>query len=459
MLKVVRSKGALQVRSSFESTLRRLGAATALAFVLSGGFAQQSVALPPGNPVAPPQGKLVVPVVPPSLRAFSARVEKVKKNVPEIVRVATVAADHILAHPGALIDVPYGEQPSFAEEVLNRAGGLSNPLPNVERAGLVTPNDISLLSVRAWDEDGAKMIPLMQSARKRGWKIFLFASRAGMPKDVIYDHLIDNGATSGGKDEAATNALTNILNSWLWTCEYTAALTRGGKYPGVLSSILAAGADEHNKKIQTPEGRPFLGVSEKPIAAGALAAVYLRRVDVLLKDLGGEKVQSEIARTADIIVRYLKAGKTVGTATVTHFLMSEIFENRKTPMKPFNSVWHSKTAFKENLKPGDLVVWIGYVGVSTLYEDYLTAIRDAKVDLVASFVLDKNVPNNAPEALSVIAQNWSIPDAEVPVHFAPGRIAPVSGLDQGLIYRMLEDAVAARLPKNLPQQKPVDAKP
>lgn len=91
------------------------------------------------------------------------------------------------------------------------------------------------------------------------------------------------------------------------------------------------------------------------------------------------------------------------------------------------------------------MVWFGYVGVSTQYEDYGGAIRDARLKMIGSFVPDANPANNGPDALSYIMQHWTPPDAEVPLPFPPGRMAPVSGLDQGLIYRMLEDAILARL--------------
>jgi len=60
-------------------------------------------------------------------------------------------------------------------------------------------------------------------------------------------------------------------------------------------------------------------------------------------------------------------------------------------------------------------------------------------------VTDKNPANNAPDAVSHIEQHWSPPDASVRVPFPPGVIAPISGLDQVLLYRMLEESVAARL--------------
>jgi len=84
--------------------------------------------------------------------------------------------------------------------------------------------------------------------------------------------------------------------------------------------------------------------------------------------------------------------------------------------------------------------------VKTSLEDYLTPLRATKARFITSFIKDeKDADNNAPEAAAHIAQHWTVPDAEVEVPFPPGRIAPVSGLNQGLLYRMLERSVQRRL--------------
>ena len=64
---------------------------------------------------------------------------------------------------------------------------------------------------------------------------------------------------------------------------------------------------------------------------------------------------------------------------------------------------------------------------------------------MTSYVTDANANNNAAEALAHIEQHRPVPDAEVPVAFPPGRLAPVSGLEQGLLYRLLESAVEKNL--------------
>jgi hypothetical protein len=258
------------------------------------------------------------------------------------------------------------------------------------------------------------------------------------------DFLIDNGAQAGKDDEAALNAVANALNGWLWVCEYVAALSRKGKHPGILRSIAAPGAEEHNQTVT--RDRRELFPCEIPIPSGELSAHYLKRVDKLLQDMAEETTRTQVDQAADKIAQHIKAGRKALVATCEHILMHEMTQDRLTPVQPFNVVWRAKRACQENVKPDDLVVFFGYIGVSTPYEDYLAALRETKAKLVTSFIPDKDkAENNASEAVAHITQHWAVPDAEVPIPFPPERMAPVSGLNQALLFRMLERAVKARL--------------
>jgi len=381
--------------------------------------------------------------MPAVLAEFSAREAFAREQLPAIITAAEAAAGRIVGHPNALINVPYGEQQTFAEEILNRAGGLANALPDVERSKLTTPDDIALLAVRAWAVDGPKMITLSNQYKARGNMVILFASRQGMPEGVQYDYLIDNG---GGPNKAASamNAIANTLNAWLWTSEYTSALTRLGKYPGILQSMVVPGSTEFNQALQkSGEARRFLGDCDMPIPAGELAGVYLKRVDLLIAELQTSTTRRQIDKAATLIADRLQAGKTVGVASCEHFLLSDIFNDNKTPWKPFNVVWRAKEAFPQNVKEGDLIVFFGYIGLSTVSEDYAAAMRGTKADIIASYIIDYNNPaNNATEGLCVIEQHWHVGDTEVKLPFPPGSMAPTSGLESALIYRMLDDAAS-----------------
>ena len=256
----------------------------------------------------------------------------------------------MLDHAGAVINVPYAEQQSFAEEILNRAGGLSSVLPPLWRPELLTPDDVILLSVRAWDEDGQSIEKLAAQARERGWRVVLFASRQGLPESFPVDDLVDNHARSGASEEAAINSLTNALNVWTWVCEYAAALTRRGRYPGVLLSILAPGSAEHNQPLQMPSGRSFLGATTVAYARGELGRIYHRRVDRLLVELQQFATKSRVEGAADIVAAAIREGRRVGVSTCTHLLLDEVYHNRRTPMIPITAVRRSETAFREKLK-------------------------------------------------------------------------------------------------------------
>src|SRR2546425_1034683 len=94
--------------------------------------------------------------VQPSLREYAARVPLMRQQIPAVVKSAQSSAERILAHPDALIDVPYWEQTGFSEEMINRAGGLALAYP-AGAGGITAPTkyDVMLLAVRSWEKDGA----------------------------------------------------------------------------------------------------------------------------------------------------------------------------------------------------------------------------------------------------------------------------------------------------------------
>jgi uncharacterized phosphosugar-binding protein len=382
----------------------------------------------------------------PVLADFSRRVALTRTvGVPVIRDAAIASAQRVLDFPNACINVPYGPQSTFAEEILNRAGGLANALPPEERPRLTTPNDIILVSVRSWKQDETKARKMIDNARTQGWLVVLFASKAGMPADIKPDYLIDNGGSGLESEDPAVNSTANIMNAWVWTVEYAAALTRAGSFPGVLYSAAMAGSDEHNKKIQSREGRKFLGSTRTPIPQDSLATLYLATVDQLLNRLNDATTQRQIEQASNVIAAHIKAGGQVVVSTCTHFMMAEVFLDKKSPMKPIHVVWRSKKAFADNVKPDDIIFWIGYIGMSTRYEDYFEAMKATGAKLVTSYVTDSDVKNNAVDRLAHIEQHWQPPDAEIAVPFAPGFIAPISGIDQSLIFRMVDERVAAKL--------------
>lgn len=388
-----------------------------------------------------------------TLSAFEQRVERARQQLPEIAELAEATAARRIANPEALINVPYSPQKTFAEEVLNRSGGLANALPTIERANQATEDDVLLFTLRSWEADWETARPIIADAREHGWLVVLFASAAGAPEDADYDFLIDNGAPDGSAAHARVNAIANALIGWLWVCEHAAALTRHGWHPGVLQSITVPGADEHNATVQRGTRRRLLHElpeGAEPIAAGRLAETYLAHVHKLIERLAGEQTQRQLTEAADTVAAHYNAGGRVAVSNATHLLLDEMFQDNRTPWEPFNVVWRARQAFPANLDEDDLIVWFSFIGLSTPYEDYGRYMRQTGAAMVTSYKTDERNPDNNAhdEALAHIEQGWAFGDAVVEVPFPPGAIAPISGLEQALIYRMLDEATANRINEN-----------
>src|SRR3990172_13176556 len=67
----------------------------------------------------------------PSLESFSYRLSEVRRQLPITIRAAAAAAERTIEYPECLLNEPaYEIQQPFAEELLNRAGGLARIYPS-----------------------------------------------------------------------------------------------------------------------------------------------------------------------------------------------------------------------------------------------------------------------------------------------------------------------------------------
>jgi len=385
-----------------------------------------------------------------SLAEFEARIPKISSQIPQIIKSAEFAAGCVLKKPDTLINVPYNEQKSFSEEMINRAGGLSNiyPSESPDRVRFVTDHDIVLYSVRSWETDAETAIKRLNEYKGKNWKVILIASKKGMPSKLKYDFFIDNGAPSGKAIYGRINILANITIGWMWCCEYVSAMTRKGKIPGILISISLEESTEHNKKIQTPEGRLWIGDCPEKIPAGKLVNIYLERVKKLVFDLKSEKIQKQIDYASDIIASRMAEGKRVGISGVGHVIIDEVKRDLKAPWIGFQAVGQvgrRRNAFSKYLQPGDLLVWIAYIGLNSKYVDFGRYIKEANLELITCFAPDLDDPSVNKTGIAHIDQCWAKGDAEVPLPCHPWKMAPVSGINSGLILRMLDDSVSKKL--------------
>ena len=395
-------------------------------------------------------GSLTGPVDTPqaSLRDYAARIPIMRAEMSKVMAGAQASATRIMEQPTALLNVPYWEQPGVGEELVNRSGGLANVLPTSDRTTDATDRDVVLLSVRSWENDGTNVVQWLKTYRAKKWYTTLIASRAGCPPNLKADCFIDNGAPSGGKEHGRINVLANTTLAWMWCCEYVSAMTRQGKMPGVLMSVGLPEGEAFDHPLQTRLGRHWIGSCTTATPAGAMAETYLQRVEKLVADLRSGPRQMQIKRAADIVAQRMAAGQTVGLSGVGHLILFETQLDNKAPWKGFSGMLVQGRRLKSLLKPGDLLVWIGYSGgVNSKYFNFAKAIHNAELEVITCFTPDPRGPvdDDGITPLAHIDQSWAIGDAEVPLPLPPGKMAPISGLNQVLIQRMLDDEVTNRL--------------
>lgn len=383
----------------------------------------------------------------PSLKEFTARLPVLQGQIPALSDSAEQSADEILDHPKALLGMPYGSQASFSEELISRAGGLCLAYSNEVNVQDQTPQDIALVSVRSWEKEAAQVVKRVRDYKDKGWVVTVFGSTAGCPKELAADFFIDNGAPSGAAVHGRINLLANVTLGWMWCCEYAAAMSRRGKFPGILYSVAMPGGEEFDKPLQTIEGRHTVVSCDKALDAGMLAGLYLKRVQQLVADCSSPRTQEQLAKAADVITAHVKAGERVGVSGMGHVILAEVSQDTKVPWNAFQAAGASKTAFKEHMQPGELLVWVGYVGMNSAYENCAKAMDEAGLQIVSCYAPDPTWAANPPFVLAHIDQRWALPDAEVPIPVPPYKMAPVSGVNAGLIFRMIDDEVAARLAK------------
>ena len=390
---------------------------------------------------------------------YRQRLVFIREQLPQITAAAEVVANRWIEKKQMLLHYAFGgDTGAFSMELIARAGGLDNARPNTVRIDMRSANDVIVVGPRSWEKGADFLKKELPKARERGWMIVVFGSKQGLPEGLPVDLLIDNGARNGSEGEAAVNQIVNITNAWIWTCELTAALTRLGQRPGILKGMPQPGAIANNNEYQLKNGMSQLYPCDTPIPAGSLANIYLEQVEREMANLEGKAMQDDLARAADIAVTHLNAGKTVWATSFTHVLDGEVFVDNLSPIKAFRGIscGPNGETFTKNLKPGDLLFFFGEWSLNLPWRDYLKVIRQTGADYIPSYRIATEpmepyegvaefYSQQVDDAAMVLQQHWPFENAAVPIPFAPGKMAPVSGVHVCLLYRMLDEKIAERL--------------
>jgi hypothetical protein len=179
--------------------------------------------------------------------ALRARLPTLRTAVPAISTSAEAAAKRHDANPHANLRIPLAYCAGLNEELMARAGGLS-------QVGLWrhSPDDVQLFAVRDWESFGPRAAWIVKRWHDRGNLVVVFGSAAGSPDDLNADFFIDNGAPDGSAAHASVNAAANVALAWMWCCEYAAAFSRTGKFPAIIKGLISANASQHNDGIKAP---------------------------------------------------------------------------------------------------------------------------------------------------------------------------------------------------------------
>jgi hypothetical protein len=374
---------------------------------------------------------------PAALAAYRQRLQALSQQIPAVVKAAEAAAARQLAHPEMTIRYPWPHQQAFSDEFIARSGSLANWDAYPAKQENPTP-DLFIYAARSWEEDGEEAKTVLAESRKRGYAILLIGSQQGLPAELPHDFFLNNGARGGKKDESGINQIANITLGWMWQCEFAAALSRKGQRPGIMMSMLLPGANDYNAGL-TPKIRLY--PTKVSAEAGTLATAYLARMEWLVGDLAGDRAQGQIARAAALITEHLGKGGRVVAGCMGHAVPMELDHEVKSPFVSLGMPVEKD--IKEKMKADDLVLFIGYIGISNPYYDYGKWFREAGLKVIASFAPDEVDPaNNADFAVARIDQSWKLGDAEVAIPFPPGKMAPMSVVNQLLLFRMLDEAVA-----------------
>jgi len=88
---------------------------------------------------------------------------------------------------------------------------------------------------------------------------------------------------------------------------------------------------------------------------------------------------------------------------------------------------------------------VGYIGINFRYADFARYINEPGADVITCYSPQKENYDTVSNVVAHIDQSWAWGDAEVPLSCRPGMMAPISGINGVLIFRMLDDEVSERL--------------
>ena len=364
---------------------------------------------------------------PPEIDELRRRITVIRAELPEISALATKLAPFLAQAASSRLLIPRSLDPGFFLEFSVRAGGP----PDTQDADVSTLGGLALLPVRHWDGTAFGVATRSERLQAQGRPVVVIGPASGRPDNLLgAAPFIDNGAPDGHIANASLNGVANLAAGWRLYAELVSAATRAGWRPGVLRSVLVAGADTFNASIRfrMPDAAP------DPITAGTLGSAYLDAVDSILRLAADPGHRATMDSTAARLRELRQSGRRIFAGSCGHYLMEEIPRDAMIS-KTFAALPGDRRPVQSGApfsSRGDAIIWFGYGG----YDCPNATVADSFHTLGPQVVLvsDRPATDHRADLLAEILLPWQLPDGAIPLPFPPGLFAPLSSVDMAVHY-------------------------
>jgi len=358
--------------------------------------------------------------------------------------------------PGGGFQYPMHEDwGGFVAEACDRAGGLRHIQP-VPLKGELTDKDVVM--VGTLDLHADDQYEQLSDYKAKGALVIVFGSMNAKVSSLA-DHFISNGLEEGivpvmdiGGSEliGPTAGIANVINKWVFTAEYVAAVTRQGEMPSLWQSMFVPGAAERNEKIGEILFHKDMRIM--PIEEGILGRQYITNVKEYLVNIKAKELDK--FRDAGVLMANTVAGgNKIVAGIIGHFMTSQ----RRMPGFPTELFTIIENEYGiDQLKKGNVGkddVWF-HIGYSMYPERELKYAREAGAKSVCVFTpgptdIGEGLPVQADLSLVdiYIDPYWKHGDAVVEVPDYDTKILPPSGVVQSTCYWMIIGETLAKMSK------------
>ena len=346
--------------------------------------------------------------------------------------------------PGGGYNYPMHEDwGGFVAEACDRAGGLRHIQP-IPLKGEISAGDIVLAGSIGLNPD--VMMKQLSILKEKGVLLIAFGSHDSEIAEIA-DYLIDNGLEKGvisvmkigrNKPIGPVACMANVINMWVFTSEYVAALTRLGRMPTLWQSMFVPGAAVRNVPLKDNFFHQNMKID--PVPPGTLGRQYVNTVKDYLEKIKSNEL-SKFSKAGMLCAETIKGGRKTVASLIGHFMTSQ----RRMPGFPdiFTTIENEYGSEQLDgvLEKGDVWLHVGYSYYPVRELRYASDIGAKTVCVMTPGPTDIGEGNPITPNMSLIDiyidPYWKHGDAVVEVPGYDTKIIPPSGVIMVTCYWML----------------------